>query len=57
MKVLLDASALLALLLEEPGAQRVGEAAAEGVAMSTGNLQRPSPSWQRRYLPRGLRKS
>ncbi|RTG95596.1 VapC toxin family PIN domain ribonuclease, partial [Thermus scotoductus] len=37
MRAVLDASALLALLLDEPGAQRVEEALAEGAAISAVN--------------------
>ncbi|WP_114313195.1 type II toxin-antitoxin system VapC family toxin [Thermus caldifontis] len=38
MKAVLDASALLALILDEPGAQRVEEALAGGAAISAVNL-------------------
>lgn len=38
MTAVLDASALLALLFDEPGAESVAEVIADGAALSTVNL-------------------
>ena len=51
MKAVLDASALLALLLDEPGAQRVEEAVAEGASMSTVNLAEVLSKLAERGIP------
>jgi len=56
VRAVLDASALLALLLDEPGAQRVEEALAEGAAISAVNLAEAlSKLAERGGDPKGVR--
>ncbi|WP_038058605.1 type II toxin-antitoxin system VapC family toxin [Thermus amyloliquefaciens] len=56
MKAVLDASALLALLLDEPGAARVEAVLAEGAAISAVNLAEVfSKQAERGYAPEAVR--